>query len=136
MKLFYQLTQEEQDNSINHCADLIVDNSVDKGLQIEPTDDEDGRALKRELDSAFSQLQEQDFKTKEEKASFLMGNQSFSNTVFDLAAEMAQNAYYHEENELVIYLEQISSPGEDEEVPEKPEPDDDSKMAAKRNLLN
>lgn len=118
MKLFYQLSEAEQENAINHCADLVVSNAIDNGLQIEVHDDSDSKELKRRLDNLFIKLKEKDFKTKDEKAEFLMSEDYFADTIFELAREMAHNAFYHDQDELVIFADTLSD-GLDEEEPEE-----------------
>ena len=115
MKLFYQLSSEEQDRAIEHCADLITSNAIDNGLHIETPDDADGVALKERLDELFKSLHNaKDLHSTEEKLKFLMSNDTFSETVFELASEMACNAYYHESNELTIFIDSLHESSEED----------------------
>lgn len=149
MKLFYQLSSEEQDRAIEHCADLVTSNAIDNGLQIEAQDNEDGRALKNRLDELFVSLHKAtDLHSDEEKLKFLMSNETFSETVFELASEMAYNAYYHESNELAIFVDSLHEQDEDgfnlkleSDSEDEPDYEDESDFeepmsAKKRSLLN
>lgn len=147
MKLFYQLSSTEQDEAINHCADLVISNAVENGLQLE-VEDETGLELKKSIDDLFVQLKKKDFKSKDQKIKFLMNEEAFSDTVLDLASEMAYNAFYHESNELVIFTEALS--GDDSEFPDDDDSDEDDSdidepqsaedltkyLAKKKSMLN
>lgn len=123
MKLFYQLSRDGQDAAIEHCADLIANNALDNGLQIEVTDDEDGQELKKRIDTMLEEMSERkDLTTRAQKIKFLMEDQSFADTIFELASEMAHNAFYHSDDELVITLDALNERIEDnEQVDDEPE---------------
>lgn len=100
MKLFYQLDEEEQNNALQHCADMVIDDLLDGGIDIDPTTDEDAR-FKERLDAAVEHIKE--ISEVQEKVDYLMNDPDISAAVYDIALEMAKGAFYHEEGELVIY---------------------------------
>lgn len=124
MKLFYQLSHDEQDAAIEHCADLVANNALEKGLHIEVTDDEAGQELKERLDSMLEELNDRkDLKTRDQKIEFLMNDEAFADTIYELASEMAHASYYHESDELVVNIASLVERIQDnEEVSEENEP--------------
>jgi dTDP-4-dehydrorhamnose reductase len=148
MKLFYQLSRDEQEAAIEHCADLVANNALEKGLRIEVSDDEAGQELKQRLDSMLEELTERkDLKSREQKIEFLMNDQAFADTIFELASEMAHSSFYHTDDELTITMaalaERIQDNEEiDEEAEAEPEPKTvdelvkDQQAALKKHQLN
>lgn len=144
MKLFYQLASAEQDQAISHCAELVVANAVENGLEIEAQQDEESRQLKTHLDDLFEQLKEAALESKNDRIEFLMQDEVFSDTVLELASEMAYNAFYHESNELVIFTDSLSKAEADGNVSSDSFDDDDDddddfveyKTPPQKKLLN
>lgn len=130
MKLFYQLSLKQQDAAIEHCADLVANNAIENGLRIEATNDEEGKALKKKIDSILKALRNNsELKSREEKLQFLMEDETFSDTIFELASEMAHNAFYHDNDELVVFTDALdarSSEHGDAEYNSSESDDDDS----------
>jgi len=131
MKLFYQLSSKQQDAAIEHCADLVANNAIEHGLKIEATDDTDGKALKDRIDAILKSLKMNvELKTREDKLQFLMDDEVFSDTIFELASEMANNAFYHDNDELVVFTDALDSrvaSNDDEDEAADDEADEDIK---------
>lgn len=131
MKLFYQLSQAQQDAAIEHCADLVANNAIEHGLRIEATDEEDGKALKERIDSLLADLKERtNLRTREEKLQFLMEDDVFADTIMELASEMAHNAFYHESDELVVFTDSL-----DERAAAAREDDEDDDIDTIEDLI-
>lgn len=136
MKLFYQLTPEEQDAAIEHCAELVATNAIENGLRIE-SDDEEGVDISETINSTLQELKNRtDLKTREEKIEFLMDDEKFSDVLFELSSEMAKNAFYHDQDELVIFSEVLA-----ERAAQKDEHDEAEELppvttSSKKKLLN
>ena len=139
MKLFYQLTADEKRSAIEICADLVATDAVEQGLQIEVTDDEAGEALKRQLQDMLDSVEKQtDLVTKEQKIEFLMQDEIFADTIFELAEDMAKNGFYHDDRELVIRkgdldLHTEASQGMDCDCEDPHEEPDPQPVQAKKN---
>lgn len=110
MKLFHQLTSEQQDAAIEHCADLVANNAIENGLRLEALNGEEGAELKEQIDSLMEELNERtDLQTREEKLQFLMEDEIFADTIMELALEMAHQAFYHDNDELVVFTDLLDN---------------------------
>ncbi len=107
MKLFYQLTSKQQDSAIEHCANLVANSTVENGLRLEDDGEEDSAMLRQHINSLMDKMKEQEFDTLEEKLEFLMNDTVFSDTIMELACDMAKNAFYHDNDELVVFLDTL-----------------------------
>lgn len=100
MRLFYQLTEQDQNSALHYCADIVVEDLIEDGVKLEPITKED-MDLKEKLDAAVAQMQM--LSTREEKAGYLMSDAVVSKAIYEIALEMAKSAFYHDDEELVIY---------------------------------
>jgi len=130
MKLFFQLNSKEQDIAVEYCADFVLKNTIENGLNIEINEDPENFELKNKIDDLLARLKkDKTLTTFQEKIDFLMAEEFFVETIYDLSTELANNAYYHENDELVIYTDSLES---SDQSPESNEEDQDDK----KSLLN
>jgi hypothetical protein len=101
MRLFYQLTEQDQNSALHYCADIVVEDLIEDGVKLEPITKEDV-TLKEKLDIAVAHMKM--LSTYEEKASYLMSDTELSKAIYEIALEMAKSTFYHDDEELVIYL--------------------------------
>ena len=47
MKLFWQLTERDQNNALHHCADMVITDMIEEGVQLDPLTDEEERLKER-----------------------------------------------------------------------------------------
>jgi hypothetical protein len=141
MKLFHQLSLVEQEAALNHCINLVIQNTIENGLHLETTDDADGQELKEHLHGLMDELAKGSFPSSSEQIAFLMSDSIFSDTVSELAIEMSRNAFYHDSTELVIFTDHLVE--NDEFVEEMFEDSEESLIELpsispkkKNNLLN
>lgn len=115
MKLFYQLTEKEQNEVLHHCANMVIQDMIEEGIKLEPITEEEF-ILKDRLDDAIKYIK--NLATKEEKTNYLMEDETISKAIYDIGLEMAKSAFYHDEEELVIYPASLkfNSEGEEEDV--------------------
>jgi hypothetical protein len=122
MRLFYQLTEQDQNNALHYCADIVVEDLIEDGVKLEPITKED-IDLKEKLDAAVQHIGM--LSTREEKAEYLMSDAAVSKAIYEIALEMAKSAFYHDDEELVIYpnaLKKVEQEAADiaEPLPKKP----------------
>lgn len=110
MKLFWQLTEVDQNNALHHCADIVVGDLIEEGVKIDPITDDD-KLLKQKLEAAVAHIKT--LATREEKEMFLMEDQDIVKAVYEIALEMCKSAFYMDSVELVIYPDALTS-GEEE----------------------
>jgi hypothetical protein len=105
MRLFNQLSEKEQSNVIEYCADIVIDDILENGVVVDVVSDKE-IALKEKLDHA---LQFADtLESKEQKVSYLLEDIDISTAIFDMAIDMAKTAFYHDSEELVIFPDQLN----------------------------
>lgn len=121
MRLFFQLSEPEQNEVLHHCADIVIQDMIVEGVHLDPITEEE-LDLKEKLEDAVKHIQ--DYPTKEEKINYLLGDSTVSKAIYDIALEMAKSAFYHEEEELVIFPSTLKQPHEEPELllPEAPKP--------------
>lgn len=73
---------------------------IDDGVKLEPLNDEEV-SLKEKLENAIRHIKT--LSTREEKTNYLLGDAIVSRAIYDIALEMAKGAFFHDEEELVIY---------------------------------
>jgi hypothetical protein len=100
MRLYYQLEPDEQDNVIDHCVTIVLDDIITNGLSLEPSN-EDEIDLKDKFDAAKEHIAT--MKDPSDKIDYLMSDQDIADAVFDIALDMARNAFYHEQDEMVFF---------------------------------
>lgn len=113
MRLFYQLTEQEQQDVVHHCASIVMDDMIQDGIQLEPVTQEDFQ-LRDRLEAAVNHLK--DLVSKEEKIDYLMSDAFVSKAIYDIGLEMAKGAFYHDDEEMVIYPSSLRS--EEKALPE------------------
>lgn len=109
MKIFYQLTQEEQEDAIHYYTHMVVDDMISEGVNLDPAS-EDEDELKETLEEAIKHIKT--LATNEEKTDYLFGNDEISKAIYDIASEMAKGAYYHSSDEMVVFIDELSCPDE------------------------
>lgn len=109
MKLFYQLTQEEQDDAVHYYTHVVVDDMISEGVNLDPVT-EDESELKEKLEEAIKHTKT--LATNEEKTDYLFGNDEISKAIYDIALEMAKGAFYHSNDEMVVFIDELSCPDE------------------------
>jgi hypothetical protein len=105
MRLFFQLSEQEQSNVIEYCADMVVDDILENGVVVDVVSDKE-IALKEKLDHALQVAET--LELKEQKVSFLLEDIDISTAIFDMAIDMAKTAFYHDSEELVIFPDQLN----------------------------
>lgn len=106
MRLFYQLAETEQNDVVHHCCHMVIQDMIDDGIRLEPVSEEE-QDLKNKLEDAMVQIKQ--FATDEEKADYLFSDPVVSKAIYDIALEMAKSAFYHEDEELVIFPATLSN---------------------------
>ena len=128
MKLFYQLTQTDQDNALHHCADIVLDDLIEEGVKLEPITEDDSN-LKERLEAAVQHIKT--LPTREEKENYFMNDSFLSKSIYEIALEMAKSAFYHSGDELVIYpdaLVKVKEEVEEEYIAPLPTPKKDHSL--------
>lgn len=115
MKLFWQLTEQDQNNVLHHCADLVISDMITDGVHLDPITEEEFQ-LKEKIEKAVEDIKQ--FSTKEEKTNFLLSDAVVSKAIYDIALEMAKSAFYHDDDELVIYPSSIKKEEPENLLPE------------------
>jgi hypothetical protein len=100
MRLYYQLDAEEQDNVIDHCVSIVLDDIIENGLILEPHCEHE-EELKVKFDMAKEHIAT--IQDPSDKIDYLMNDQDIADAVFDIAMDMAKNAFYHEQDEMVFF---------------------------------
>lgn len=100
MRLFYQLNEQDQNNALHYCADIVVEDLIEDGVKIDPITKED-EDLKEKLDAAVEHAKL--LESREEKINYLMSDAVVSKAIYEIALEMAKSAFYHDDEELIIF---------------------------------
>ena len=129
MKLFYQLSEKEQNDVLHHCANLVLQDMLEGGLRLDPITEEE-QLLKNRIEDAINHIK--DLPTKEEKTNYLLGDSTVSKAIYEMALEMAKSAFYHEEDEMVIFPSALKQ----EEVEDNLLPPVNTKKSKKVSSLN
>lgn len=119
MKLFHQLSEEEKNQAIHYCINLVVEDMIEDGAKVSP-ETEDEFDFHSKLSNAIERAK--DFKTIEEQVKYLLEDEEISAMLHDFAFGVAQTAFFHNLDELVIFPEQFS---EDAKVFKEDELDND-----------
>ena len=103
MKLFHQLTEEDQYNAVHYCMHNVVDDMLSDGVEMEAFSDEDKR--RREiLTKVVAEAQEL---PEEQQLDHIAHHSEAWQICFDIALDMARGAYYHPSEDMVIYYEEL-----------------------------
>ena len=114
MKLFHQLEELDQQNSVHYCLHIVIEDLLDDGVELEAHTEEDERvrkALIKTVDDAMKL-------PEEERFGYILDSSS-SELVFDIALDMARAAYYHSSDDMVIHYEELradSQPSPEEDA--------------------
>jgi hypothetical protein len=112
MKFFWQLNDEQQQESINYSVDTIVHDAIDDGMPLTPITDEE-REIKIKVDTLLEEART--LETCEERFDYLLSDETFFNTVYEIAIRMAERSFFIEGSENVINLDYLME-GDEEEV--------------------
>jgi len=104
MRLFWQLTETDQNNALHHCADIVVEDLIEDGVKIDPIT-EDDKILKQKLEAAVDHIKT--LSTHEEKEEYLLNDQFIAKAIYEIALEMAKSSYFMNDEERVIYPEAL-----------------------------
>jgi len=100
MKIFSQLSTEKQQQAIKYCISLIIDDALTGDLTI---DSEQG-ASEIDVSEYISSLVEDSLSLPENKRKdFLLADEIACDIFNELALEMAKSAFYHQDDEFVIF---------------------------------
>lgn len=102
MKLFHQLEEQDQQNSVHFCLHVVIEDLMTDGVELEAASPEDEEAR----DNLVKIIEETHKLPKEEQFSFIM-NSSASELVFNIALDMARSSYYHSDEDFVINYEKL-----------------------------
>jgi hypothetical protein len=126
MKLFNQLNEIEQEEIVDHCVDLILDDMTDEETSFKPVIDEESQnhdesSHERKLIRALEHIKT--LSTKEEKTEYLMSDECVADTIYGMAFSMASQAYCHDNDDLVIFYDSIDPDTieHEEDCPNNPE---------------
>jgi hypothetical protein len=103
MRLFHQLSEEDQHNSIHYCMHLVVEDMLEDGVELEPFSEED-RKVKVILEKVIAESKTLE---KEQQFEFVVHHPEGGQIIFDIALDMARSAYYHPDDDLVIHYEAL-----------------------------
>lgn len=128
MRLFNQLSEQEQSNVIEYCADLVIDDILENGVIIDTVSDKE-IALKEKMNAALEFAAGLD--DKEQQVSYLLGDIDISTAIFDMAIDMAKTAFFHDCEELVIFPAHLEE--DDEDTSEEPKTEEDALAVGIKN---
>jgi hypothetical protein len=113
MRLYHQLTEEEQHQAMHFCVDQVLGDLIDGNIELDLS--EENATLNEKLQAALEHIKT--LTLPEEKGDYLMNEPMISELVFDIVDDMTRQAYYHEPGEMVIYTSDLTD-GEEEEAEE------------------
>ncbi len=102
MKLFHQLEEKDQQNSVHYCLHIVIEDLLNDGVELEAHTSEDEK-VKSTLIKVVEKAKEL---PKEEQFGYVMDSAA-SELVFDIALDMARAAYYHSSDDMVIHYEEL-----------------------------
>jgi hypothetical protein len=105
MKLFHQLSEEEKNQAIHYCINLVVEDMIDDGAKVSP-ETEDEFDFHSKLSNAI--VHAKGLATQEEQLKYLLEDDEISAMLHDFALGVAQTAFYHDTSELVIFPEHLN----------------------------
>lgn len=116
MRLFHQLSEEEQLGAVHYCIPIVAENMLEDGsAPFEPETEED---LAFHNKAADLLAQADALENIDEKIGFLLQDEDMSGMLHDVARDIAVSAFYHDLEELVIFPEHFkeASSSHEEEV--------------------
>ena len=132
MKLFHQLTDEQRHSAIHYCLDIVVHNMIeDNGAEIYPEDDDEEIEMKSKLNEAIEHIKQ--YTDMADKLDYLMSDDDINGMLHQIAENVCQTAYYHSDDEMVIFEGEIT-----DEAPKEGEMSKDIVVsnAGDKKLLN
>jgi hypothetical protein len=119
MKLFHQLSEQDRDRVIGYCTELVLNNIIEKGIDLQPVNDEE-LMLKAKLEGVLERAK--DIETKEDQISYLVADEYMLRFVYDTAMEICKTGWYPTSDEFVIFPDEIKDVGTEDEklLPAKP----------------
>ncbi len=105
MKLFFQLEENQQESALNYCMNIVLEDILDSQFEFNANSNKD-LEIKNKIEQAIKNSKKA--KSKEDKIKLLLADSVVYETVRAVALEMAKNAYYHEDEELVIFPNAIN----------------------------
>lgn len=118
MKLFNQLSDEEQTKVISYCMQLIASGWLEEGLDPEAHSEEDCE-IKCHIEEIL--LEASKIEDEDDKIKCLLDDEIVFEEINNIALSMAQGAYYHDPDEMVIFPELLELCDHDGETSEKEE---------------
>lgn len=103
MRLFHQLSEDDQHYCIHYCMHIVIEDMLEDGVEIEPFSTEDEKA-RNILDKV---IKEAEALPEEERFEFIAYHKEAGQLVFDIALDLARSAYYHPDEDLVIHYESL-----------------------------
>jgi len=103
MRLFFQLNEEEQVNAINYCVNIVIGDLIEKNVNIPDEEKE----LQAHINAVMLKIK--DMETVEEKTNFIMQDEIAYNFVFEVAMEMSKSAFYHDDEEFILFVSDLNS---------------------------
>lgn len=133
MKLFYQLTDEQKHNAIHYCLfNTVIEDLLNQDLEdLKPNLDEEIDEEEKEIQQ---KIYEAVLKCKEfgddldSKIDYIMSDDTLSDVLHSVAHSMAQTVYYHENEDFVIFMEEITDEEDKEIVNDVATKTDDKKL--------
>lgn len=113
MRLFYSLPEDLQHEALHYCSDIVLNDMINEGVKLDPTTPEE-HELKAKLDAAIIHINT--LATKEEKINYLLGNETISKAIYDIALEMAKSSFYADSNEMVVWVDALMDNDDDEDI--------------------
>jgi len=135
MKLFYQLTPEQQDNALHECLfqyvidDLLTSDNVE--LASDDVSDVEEARVKDKVKSLVDECKKLGDDQWDEKIDILLGDEEVNMILHQIAGNLANTILYIEPGEMVMHMDDLTPEGEDV--------DDDPKMLTdgkEKKLLN
>lgn len=117
MKLFWQLTDDEQHEALHYCADMVIQDILDGESHLEPSNDEENK-LKEKLDKSIEHIKT--LATDSERVDYLLNDEMISKMIFDIGLDLARSAYYHEDDEISINISALQPDNLEESNEELP----------------
>ena len=139
MKLFSQLTQDQQLLVIRYTTGIVLQDILDGNLVLDPSSDEDNE-LKVELDKAIKHISK--LKDDDQKVNYLMENEVIAGAIQEIALEMSKGCWISntdgdKSNDMIIDLAELEEEEKEEQEIEEPPPlSIEPKKKSKKHSVN
>lgn len=112
MRLYHQLTEEEQHQAFHFVIDVVIEDVIEGNIELDET--EENAELDKKLQAAREHVKT--LPNTEDKGDYLLSDPLIQNFIFDVVDDMVRQAYYHDPGEIAIYTADLSTDeGETEE---------------------